>query len=309
MNTDIQFLHDLDAEFVGLAGRAERRRSLPRVRRLPLVRLSAGVAAAAVVAAVVGSLTLGGASPQSAYAAARKALAATSAQRSGAVTVTVNGTTLYTEHWNGSRTALKKGQSSPLVLGHVLGPNRQMVLMGGGAYVQGSDGMWTHYASEADLGDKLGPAPYFLRANIRGNTAREILSVATNLHRSSGPDGSTIYTGTIRNAHVDPKTSLGQDEVTGMIAKLRGGGASDPDAPAGTYPNRSQLTMAVGRDGLVKRLSFMFRQPSCRPGVPNCPQEVQPTSPHRAITWSVRYSHLGDNRPITAPATFTSTSK
>jgi hypothetical protein len=305
VNTDIQFLHDLDAELAGL-GRAEPRTPRRPAHRRRLIGLSAGVAAAAAVAAVAGSLTLGGASPQSAYAAAHKALAATSAQRSGTVSLTVNGTTLYTERWNGRRTALKAGRSSPLVLGHVLGPNRRMVLIGSGVYVQGPDGTWTHYASEGDLGDKLGPGPSFLRANIRGNTVHEILSVAGNLHQSSGPDGSTIYTGTIRNAHVDPQMNLGQDEVTRMIAKLRGEGASDPDAPGGTYPNRSQLAMVVGRDGLVKRLSFIFRQPSCRPGLPNCPQYGQPTSPRRTITWSVRYSHLGDNRPIIAPATFAS---
>jgi hypothetical protein len=80
-----------------------------------------------------------------------------------------------------------------------------------------------------------------------------------------------------------------------MIAKLRGGGASDADAPGGTYPAASKLTLVVGHDGLVKRITFTFQQPSCRRGVPSCPQYGPPTSPHRTIVWSVRYSHLGDD--------------
>jgi hypothetical protein len=246
------------------------------------------------------------ASPQSAYAAARKALAATSAARSGTMTLTVDEATLYTMRWDGKRIALKKGAlSSPLVLGHVLGPNLQLLLIGGGAYVQGPDGTWTHYANEADVGDKLGPEVYLAHANVEGNTAHEILAVATDLHETAGPDGTTVSTGTIRNAHVDPHVNLGEDDVTRMIQKLRGEGASDPQAP-GRYSDRSKLTLIAGYDGLVKRISFTFRQPSCRPGLPNCPEYGPATRPGRTITWSVLYSHLGDNRPIAAPATFKS---
>jgi hypothetical protein len=274
--------------------------------RRRLVSVSAAVTAAAALAAVVGSLTLGGASPQSAYAAAHRALAATSAERSGTTALTVNGTTLYTMRWNGTRIALKNGQSSPLVLGDVLGPDLQMRLIGGGVYVQGPDGTWTHYASEADVGQKLGPEVAHLHANIHANNAHEILSVASHLHRTPGPDGTTVYRGTVRNAHVDPSMNLSQNEVTGMLAKLRGEGASDSNAPGGTYPDQSKLTLIVGHDGLVKRISFTFQQPSCQPALPNCPASGPATRPGKTITWSVRYSHLGDNRPIIAPATSTS---
>ena len=130
------------------AGRS--RRPAPRRR---LIGLSFGFAAAAALAIAVGGVTLGGGSPQSAFAAAHKALAATSAQRSGTMTLTVNGAKLSTLRWNDHRIALTKDQSSPLVLGHVLGPNLQMLLIGGGAYVQGPNGSWTHYASVADVGD------------------------------------------------------------------------------------------------------------------------------------------------------------
>ena len=173
--------------------------------------------------------------------------------------------------WTHKRIALKKGQASPLVLGHVLGPYLQMRLIGGGVYVQRPDGTWVHYAREADVGDKLGPAVTGLHANIHANNAHEILSMATDLRTTPGPGGTTVYSGTIRNAHVDPSMNLSQNEVTRMLAKLRGEGASDPDAPGGTYPNHSKLMMIVGHDGLVKRISFIFQQPSCRAGFPIVP--------------------------------------
>ncbi len=273
----------------------------------------AAVTAAAALAVVAGGITLGGASPQSAYAAAHKALAATSAQRSGTKTLTVNGTRLYTLRWNGDRIALAKGQSSPLVLGHVLGHNRQLRLIGHTVYVQGPDGSWSHYArscivrpgscpSVAGVADKIGPDVINLAAQIKGDTAREILSVATDLHSAGGPDGTTVYTGTIKNVHADPLQTLSEDDIMAIIAKLRGGGASDAVAPGGTYPATSKLTLVVGRDGLVQRISFTFEQPSCPTGVPtpNCPRNGPQTSPNRTITWSVQYSHLGDDRAITA---------
>jgi hypothetical protein len=278
----------------------------PHRRRL--ISLSLGFAVAAL-AVVVGGLTLGGESPQSAYAAAHKALAATSAQRSGTMTVTVNGATLSTLRWNHHGIALTKDQSSPLVLGHVLGPDLQMLLIGSGVYVQHQDGTWTHYSSQADVGDKLGPEVEGLAAETHPNNALEILSVARNLDKTSGPGGTAMYTGTIRNAHVDPQMTLSQNDVTQMLAKLRGEGASDANAPGGTYPDTSKLRMIVGHDGLVKRISFIFQQPYCRAGLPNCPQSGPPTGPHRTITWSVQYSHLGDNRPITPPATSTTIPK
>ena len=281
------------------AGRSPRP---PHRRRL--ISLSLGFAVAAL-AVVVGGLTVGSESPQSAYAAAHRALAATSAQRSGTMTVTVNGATLSTLRWNDHRIALRKDQSSPLVLGHVLGPDLQMLLIGGGVYLQHQDGTWTHYAHRADVGDKLGPEVEGLAAETHPNNALEILSVASNLKKTSGPGGTTIYTGTIRNAHVDPQMTLSQNDVTQMLAKLRGEGASDANAPGGSYPDTSKLRMIVGHHGLVERISFIFQQPYCRAGLPNCPESGPPTDPHRTITWSVQYSHLGDNRPITPPATST----
>jgi len=277
--------------------------------RRRLISLSLGFAAAATLAVVLGGLTLGGESPQSAYAAAHKALAATSAQRSGTMTLTVNGTTLSTLRWNDHRIALRKDQSSALVLGHVLGPDLQMLLIGGGVYVQHQDGTWTHYASQADVGEKLGPEVEGLAAETHPNNALEILSVATNLTKTSGPNGTTLYTGTIRNAHVDPQMTLSQNDVTQVLAKLRGEGASDANAPGGRYPDSSKLRMIVGHDGLVKRISFIFQQPYCRAGLPNCPQSGSPSNPHRTITWSVRYSHLGDDQPITRPTASTDVPK
>jgi hypothetical protein len=73
-----------------------------------LISLSAAFAAAAAIAAVAGGLTLSGPSPTSAYAAAHTALAATSAQRSGTMTLTVNGARLYTLRWNDHRTGSRR---------------------------------------------------------------------------------------------------------------------------------------------------------------------------------------------------------
>ena len=81
-------------------------RSGPPPHRRRLIGLSVGSAVAAL-AVVLGALTLGGGSPQSAYAAAHEALAATSAQRSGTMTVTVNGAMLSTLRWNGHGIALR----------------------------------------------------------------------------------------------------------------------------------------------------------------------------------------------------------
>ena len=67
------------------------RRPVRPVRRRRLIRVSATAAAAAVLAGVIVSLSLGGASPQSAYATARRALAATSATHSGTMTLTATG--------------------------------------------------------------------------------------------------------------------------------------------------------------------------------------------------------------------------
>jgi hypothetical protein len=284
----------------------------PPARRRRWVGLAA-LTAGAALAAVAASVMFGGASTQNAYAAAHRALAATSAQRSGTKTLTVNGTRLYTLRWNGDRIALAKGQSSPLVLGHVLGYNRQLRLIGSTVYVQGPHGTWAHYArsclvspascpSVAGVAYKIGPEVINLAAQVKGDTAHEILSVATDLHMSGGADGTTVYTGKIRNVHADPLQTLSEDDIMAFIAKLRGGGASDAVAPGGTYPATSNLTLVVGNDGLVQRISFSFQQPSCPTGVaaPNCPRNGPATSPNRTITWSVQYSHLGDNQAITA---------
>jgi hypothetical protein len=257
-------------------------------RRRRLIRLSATAAAAAVVAGVIFSLSLDGASPQSAYATARKALAATSAANSGTMTVTATGTgtqlwMLYTTRWTGKRISLSSGAV------HVLGRNRQLILIGGGAYLQRADGTWVHYATEADIGPKLGPAVQLARENVAGNTANQILALATNLRKTVEPDGTTVYTGTIPNSNADPASPGVPDAIVGMITKLRSG--NQPGAPGGSHPD-SRLTLIVGRDGLVRRVSLTFHQ-----------RGATSTADTGSTTWSVRYSHLADTRPISAPTT------
>ena len=86
--------------------RVTQRRSL----RLGLPTLA--VVAAATVAVVLG-LTLSAASPSSAYAAAKKALAATAAASSGTITGEVSHSgssyTLDTTQWNGDSIAVTRG--------------------------------------------------------------------------------------------------------------------------------------------------------------------------------------------------------
>jgi hypothetical protein len=85
------------------------------------------------------------------------------------------------------------------VLGHVLGYARQMRLIGATFYVQGPDGTWAHYAktclvhpsscpSVAGVGYKIGPEVENLAAETRPNNALEILSVASNLHKTPEPE-------------------------------------------------------------------------------------------------------------------------
>lgn len=261
------------------------RRSARRGRRRRLIRLSATAAAAAVVAGVILSLSLGGASPQSAYATARKALAATSAANSGTMTVTATGTghklwTLYTTRWTGKRISLSSGAA------HVLGRNRQLILIGGGAYLQKADGTWVHYATEADVGPKLGPAVQLAHKNVAGNTANQILALATHLHKTVEPDGTTVYTGTIPNSNADPASPGVPDAIMGMITKLRSG--NQPGAPGGSHPD-TKLTLIVGRDGLVSRVSLTVHQ------------QGDTDAATSSTTWTVQYSHLGGTPQISAP--------
>jgi hypothetical protein len=256
----------------------------PHGRRRGVIGLSAAAACAVAIAGVIVLLTAGAAAPQTAYASARKALAATGSSASGTMTLTFRrGTktwTLETTRWHGRDISLSPGQES------VLGPNRRLLLVGGGAYVEHADGTWVHYASEADVGDKLGPAVQLARNNVAGNTAGQILRLATGLERTPQPDGTTLYTGVIPNTSADPAMSPSSDTLLRVITSLRSGDA--PGAPGGRHSGL-RLRMIVASDGLVHSVSLTFRQEGAGEG-------------GSVSTWSVTYTGLGGTARIAAPA-------
>jgi len=251
----------------------------PRPGRRPrLIGLSA-VAAALSVAAVLTGLLLTAASPENAYAAASKAVAATSAAalRSGTMTLTVtHGSTRWTLEsirWNGHDIAVSNGQ------GHELGLNRQLVLTGGGAYLQRADGHWVHYPHESDVGPKLGPAVQLARDDVSGSTAAAILALAAHLHKTAGPDGSTLYTGTIPAGRADSAVAPSDDTIMGVIIRLRSVGRD------------ARFRLVVGRDGLVSKMSETFQNEGAKLPADN-----------GIWTWTIRYSQLGSTPPISPPS-------
>jgi hypothetical protein len=273
-------------------------RRLPQLAgRRRLIGLSAAVAAALVAAGVLVGLTMTAASPPSAYAAAKKALAATSAATSGTMTMTVlhdDATyTLDTTRWNGNDIAISSGQRSQL------GPNQQLLIIGGSAYAQTADGSWLHFAPVSDPWPKLGPFVQLAQDNVAGNTAEQILALATGLQKTVQPDGTTVYTGTIPNSNADSGIAPTDGVIMRMIVNLRNGNelnlrnGNEPGTPGG-YHNDLQLQMTVGSDGLVRQVSLTFQQ-----------QDTKSPTGDGTYTWSVTYSHLGSTPPITAPATFT----
>lgn len=265
--------------------------------RRHLISLSAAAAAALVAAAVVVGLTLTAASPPSAYATARKALAATAAASSGTITGTVShdgsSYTLDTTQWNGDSIAVTRGDKSEF------GPGLALMLIGGAAYVEQADGTWLHYSSESGVGPKLGPMVQLAHDNVAGNAADQILSLATGLRQSSQPDGTTLYTGTIPNLNTDPGGAPTDDTILRIITNLRtGNDAIGPHkwfAPAG-FHNGLQLQMTVGPDGLVRQISLTYQQ-----------QDTGSATSDGNYTWTVTYSQLRNTPPITAPATSTPT--
>jgi hypothetical protein len=242
--------------------RANRRSRIAIRPRVAIPTL--GVLAAATAAVVLG-LTLT-ASPPSAYAAAKKALAATEAASSGTMTLG-GGFGEITTEWNDGNIALTGGK--------VLSPLQQFLIVDGGVYVQQSDGSWLHYADADNVPAVLATRVRMARNNVAGNTADQVLALATGIEQTTQPDGTTVYTGTIPNSSVDPDTLLkpSDDLLMWAIISHRLGGPGDPTM---------QLRMVAGSDGTV--------------------QEVDLT---RGDTLKFTYSDLGSTPPITAPANAT----
>ena len=184
----------------------------PKSRHRRAVGLGVTVAAAVAVIGVVVGLALTAASPPGAEAAARRALAATAAAPSGTMTTTVLHAgvtqTIDAARWNGSDIAFSPGD----------GPIPQLLLIGGGMYVQTSDGTWLHYANASDVGPKpLGGLEQLAQDNIASTTPQQILALATGVQQTAQPDGTTVYTGTIPSSSLDPAMVPGNDAITSMI--------------------------------------------------------------------------------------------
>ncbi len=272
----------------------------PDSRHRRVVGLAVTVATAVAVVGVVGGLALTADSPPSANAAAQRALAATAAAPSGTMTTTLlHGgvtNTLEATRWNGSDLAFSAGVSdNPLSLG--VSSIRQLLLIGGGVYVQTSDGTWLHYANASAVPPKpLGGMVQYARDNLAGTTAQQILALATGVQKTAQADGTTLYTGTIPNSIADAgiAPSDGNGAITRMIfgvLKSKEGGAL---ALGGGNHNDLQLQMSVGGDGLVRQVSVTFQQ-----------QDTGTPALDGTYTWSITYSQLGSTPPITPPASST----
>jgi hypothetical protein len=190
--------------------------------------------------------------------------------------------TIDAARWNGSDIAFSPGD----------GPIPQLLLIGGGMYVQTSDGTWLHYANASDVGPKpLGGLEQLAQHNIAGTAPQQILALATGVQQTAQPDGTTVYTGTIPSSSLDPAMVPGNDAITSMIlgaqkrTDMMFGGARG-NAPGSSVQNDLQFEMSVGGDGLVRQVSVTFQQ-------------------NGTYTWSVTYSQLGSTPPITAPASST----
>jgi hypothetical protein len=259
-------------------------RSRATQRRSFRIAVPTFAALAAATAAVVVGLTLSAAPPSSASAEASRALAATAAAPSGTMTTTVLHAgvtqTVDAASWNGSDIAFSPGEGSI----------KQLLLIGGGMYVQTPDGTWLHYADASDVGPKpLGGMAQLAQDNIAGTGPQQILALATGVQKTPQADGTTVYTGTIPSGSLDPANLPGNDAVTSMVlgaqkrtASMFGVGPEQGDAP-GSLQGDLQFQMSVGADGLVSQVNVSFQQGG-------------------TYTWSVTYSQLGTTPPITAPA-------
>jgi hypothetical protein len=246
---------------------------LPQLaRRRRLIALSA--AAALSLAGLLMALTLSTAAPESAYAAARKAIAATSAGAldSGTMTLTASrdgdprmGTTT---RWNGDDIGIASGGERGMLAGF-----EQLLLVGGSVYLQKADGSWLHYASESDLAPPLDFGLKAIRGLVAGSRAAQIIASAYGLQKTVQPDGSTIYSGTVP-AGEGTEVAPTDDTDTGIIGGL----------PQISHTSAA-LQLVVGSDGLVRQMTE--------------------TADDGSAAWSIEYSQLGSTPPVSPPTSYT----
>jgi hypothetical protein len=306
----LQQLHDAsprrEAEFdawidsLEVVRKAIRTTGTPARRRVPKsnsqrhrvgLSLAAGVLGVAIAVAV--GLTLTATTPPSAYAAARKAIAATAAASSGTITGSVShggaSYTLDTTRWNGDAIEVTPGDRSEL------GPIQALMLVNGGAYLQQADGTWLHYASASGVGPKVGPMVELAQNNIAGNTADQVLSLAAGITQTTQPDGSTLYTGTIPDTSTDTANNPNDDAILRTITQLTNGADNVPGAPGG-YHDGIHFEMTAGPDGLVRQVRLTYQQ-----------QGAGAVAGESPTTWTISYSDLGTTPPIEPPTSSTLT--
>jgi hypothetical protein len=175
----------------------------------------------------------------------------------------------------------------------------QIMLIAGGLYAQTPAGTWLHYANASDVPPKpVGGMEQLAQATIAATTPQQIIALATHVQKTTQPDGTTVYTGTIPATSLDPATVPGNDAITSMIlgAQKRtdgmvGVGKATAQTPGAACCQQDlQLQMSVGSDGLVKQVSITFQQ-----------QNANSPAADGTYTWSVTYSQLGSTPPITPP--------
>jgi hypothetical protein len=173
-----------------------------------------------------------------------------------------------TTEWNGGNVELTGGK--------VLSPLQGFRIVDGGVYVEQEDGTWMHYADANDVPDVIATKVGLARNDVAGNSAEQVLALATGIEQATQSDGSIVYTGTIPNSSVDPDTLLkpSDDLLMWAILSHRLGDPSDP---------AMQLRMVAGADGTV--------------------QEVDLTRGGDTLTFA--YTDLGSTPPVTAPANAT----
>jgi hypothetical protein len=251
---------------------APRRPQLAGRRRL--LALSAVATAALSLAGVLLALTLSAAAPANAYAAAKKAIAATSAGALDSGTMILRRSpddstwsVTVSARWNGKDIAIASGDE-----GFVLPGFEQLLLIAGGVYLQRTDGSWLHYASEAEL------EPPLYRGSLQavfglvaGTRAAQIIASTYGLQKTVQAGGSTVYSGTIPPRN--PQEVAPSGDKTGQLFLPSFG-------PGGAFE------LVVGSDGLVRKMS-------------------ETASPPLSGAWSLEYSQLGSTPPITPPATYT----
>lgn len=266
---------------------AAAQRDGPVPRRVGLRRRVAGLSAvAAALTAAVVALTVGAVSPPSAYAAARQAIAVTAAVGSGTMTLTAshNGATytLNTARWNGTNAQVTTGPR------HLLGTDKQMVLLGGAVYLQQANGRWLRCPDSSELGPRLGHLVQTARDDVMGTSTEQILAlVGGGLRQTKESNGTVVYAGTIPDLAGAPASRQDSSVIMQTITNLQiGNGTADP----GGFHRNLRLRMIVGSDGHVRQLSITYRQ-----------ADTGSSATDGVYIWTIAYSHLARTAPIGQP--------